>query len=1140
MSTWLVQTLAVAAGLAILAALAGCWRRIGPRTRHALWLLVLLKLMMPPLVVVTWPEATPAEASLALEPTPPATPAPEPVAEPGPLPPPEPIAPPAVVAALPAPAPEPIPLTLPPEPVQSRLEPIAPPLEPEPIAEPASIPAAAQWLPSPAAGPFRWLDWLVPASLAAWLVGSIAVAARQAYRLLRFRRQLAREARENIFADLPQWILDEFADAARGLGVKPPRVVRTALVDTPLVWCLGRPLLLLPDALIEDLSRDAWRGILRHELAHLRRRDHWVARLELLGEVAWWWNPLFWLARVQIHKYAELCCDAWVIALGSDTPGRHAYASALLSVCEHLSKPRPTPTLGLALGMGVGESELPGSRSARTLERRLRMILEEPPAGRSSRLALLLVLALGLVAVPIWLHERDRALIRELAVLTASLRPSSPAVPEATPVLPPATTPGLVPFEEARPPEPVAIPAAMVTNAVLPVPGSFAIPPMDNPPAALPLPDTTPPLASSEDGAARARAALEKPTTIVLRQQPLRQMLSTLGKETGLMFALAPRFKDDYESLVQFPGFGNSLNVSLAHVLKPLGLVAVLDDSGIVMITGDTGPQTPRVATSTTPVPANTDDDRTDYTRRGDAIRNKVIPRSVVFENQPLGDVLHELSKSIHDVRLYSAVKGEIATRVTFRSSGGKLRDELAAMLSPLGLSYVVGSEGTIWVTDKDRRFVHMPSGPAAYPPGTPLNQRLSDRIDMIMVDQPFTDAIGWLRVETGLNFIVDRRTVATAIKNASVEAMNVKLSTALKLLLQPLNLTYKVEDDRVIITTPPEAQLAARRPPVPTPAAPPPALPEATNVSASIPPPAVAPPAVSAPLPEIPPPGELARPAPPAAPPVPAEPDPSFSPSVLPAPRPPAPAEDPAPAPTPSPAKPAAPPEVQRSPFELDSQAPPPTTARAKPASPPVARPLRPSPSAPVRRDDLPPATRARDPFDRGEAAIPRSETESREVLVIQIRKANAVLARATAQKEFATAILAKCIRLVQKDKNLVSAEEMNKAEAEMKFALASVELSEGDVAEAEARLKEFDRRRARDLAKLKLSLNYAKKALEITQAQRNQGMISYAEVRKSEQAVEELELQLRYDFPEVVPSPKAAPRHSDEPELEPVPQPK
>ncbi len=56
MLEWIAETTLVAAALAIVALLTGRVRSIGPTVRHMLWLVVLIKLLTPP--VVSWPWAT--------------------------------------------------------------------------------------------------------------------------------------------------------------------------------------------------------------------------------------------------------------------------------------------------------------------------------------------------------------------------------------------------------------------------------------------------------------------------------------------------------------------------------------------------------------------------------------------------------------------------------------------------------------------------------------------------------------------------------------------------------------------------------------------------------------------------------------------------------------------------------------------------------------------------------------------------------------------------------------------------------------------------------------------------------------------------------------------------------------------------
>jgi hypothetical protein len=157
---------------------------------------------------------------------------------------------------------------------------------------------------------------------------------------------------------------------------------------SPLVVGFLRPVLLWPRDLQDRLNEDGLRAVLLHELAHLRRRDHWVRWLEMAAACVWWWNPLFRLARRRIRQYAELACDAWVLAVLPKA--RRAYAEALLQVCESVTR-----TVEPAAALGVG-----GDRD--DFQLRLTMIMRESVACRVPRKSLLAIGALALLFIPGW------------------------------------------------------------------------------------------------------------------------------------------------------------------------------------------------------------------------------------------------------------------------------------------------------------------------------------------------------------------------------------------------------------------------------------------------------------------------------------------------------------------------------------------------------------------------------------------------------------------------------------------------------------------------------------------------------------------------------------------------------------------
>jgi beta-lactamase regulating signal transducer with metallopeptidase domain len=125
----------------------------------------------------------------------------------------------------------------------------------------------------------------------------------------------------------------------------------------PMLWTLGRSTrLLIPHGLWEQLDPARRDTILLHELAHWRRRDHWVRWIELLATSLYWWHPVCWWARRELREAEEQCCDAWVLwAL----PGAfHDYANALLEAVEFISirAERPFARCAVpALASGMGQ-----------------------------------------------------------------------------------------------------------------------------------------------------------------------------------------------------------------------------------------------------------------------------------------------------------------------------------------------------------------------------------------------------------------------------------------------------------------------------------------------------------------------------------------------------------------------------------------------------------------------------------------------------------------------------------------------------------------------------------------------------------------------------------------------------------------
>jgi WD40 repeat protein/beta-lactamase regulating signal transducer with metallopeptidase domain len=361
---------AAATVLALLAAFVG---RVvhRPALSHALWLLVLLKLLTPPLIAVpvgclpaeqeaiasgestggVRDEALLREPSMGaglIEPPPPLVASPVPSDQ-------RPESDSAVSRAMDEPP--------------ARAEPPGP-LMPAPPSRPA--------MASSSSAAFPW-----GTIAAVWLTGSLLWFVAAGISILRFRRLLryAMPASKNLRC--------QAADLARRLGL--PRCPEIRLVPgtvSPLLWAFGRARLVLPRELLDRLSTEQRASLLAHELAHLRRRDHWVRVLELAVCCLYWWHPVVWWARQALREAEEQCCDAWVV--GTLPAAGPAYAAALLETVDFLDRARPTLP---AAASGIGQ--------VHHLRRRLTMILRETPPRSLSSAGLLVVVGLGLVLLPL-------------------------------------------------------------------------------------------------------------------------------------------------------------------------------------------------------------------------------------------------------------------------------------------------------------------------------------------------------------------------------------------------------------------------------------------------------------------------------------------------------------------------------------------------------------------------------------------------------------------------------------------------------------------------------------------------------------------------------------------------------------------
>jgi beta-lactamase regulating signal transducer with metallopeptidase domain len=247
---------------------------------------------------------------------------------------------------------------------------------------------ATRGAPNPATWPARaWNDPRVLRTLLGiWLAGACIVVVLAGWRAARFGKFLrrARPAAHGLQ-------LQANALAAR---LALPTVPRLVVVEAPLAPFLwpgrGGATVGLPACLIADLSAGELETLIAHELAHYRRHDHWTRWVVTLIMGLYWWHPVAWWARRQLHRAEEEACDAWVV--WAFPTAAKSYAGAVLRTLELISPQASLP----APACGLGEP-----RRLRYVKERFHMILNHRFSHRLSPRQMAFAGSLAILLLPI-------------------------------------------------------------------------------------------------------------------------------------------------------------------------------------------------------------------------------------------------------------------------------------------------------------------------------------------------------------------------------------------------------------------------------------------------------------------------------------------------------------------------------------------------------------------------------------------------------------------------------------------------------------------------------------------------------------------------------------------------------------------
>jgi beta-lactamase regulating signal transducer with metallopeptidase domain len=197
---------------------------------------------------------------------------------------------------------------------------------------------------SPTAQPFWNQSRLIAA---VWLLGTLSVLLRLAVSQIRFLSRLGENSLDtppHVPAILNQCLLELHMD-------RPPIVLVTQAVDSPAVVGLFSPRLLLPRAPIDSSQL---RLIFLHELAHIKCRDVAMDWLWAILQALHWFNPVLWWIAPLRRADREQARDELVLKIAG-TQYASDYGQTLLNLAAGSAIQSIVPGL---IGLGSANNRL--------------------------------------------------------------------------------------------------------------------------------------------------------------------------------------------------------------------------------------------------------------------------------------------------------------------------------------------------------------------------------------------------------------------------------------------------------------------------------------------------------------------------------------------------------------------------------------------------------------------------------------------------------------------------------------------------------------------------------------------------------------------------------------------------------------
>ncbi|HKC84337.1 MAG TPA: M56 family metallopeptidase [Blastocatellia bacterium] len=219
-------------------------------------------------------------------------------------------------------------------------------------------------------------------SFALWLTGALIFVTKAVISGARVRR-LRNGARLASLADLD---CDECDCEMLRSG--KARLALSDEIRAPILLGALRPMIVFPADIAAWTSPTERCAMLRHELAHVERRDHYVNLFQAVLGAVFFFHPLARYSCRQLTMEREMACDDHVVGSGAEA---EAYAESIIKAAER------------SIGALGGAHQLAFFSSRQILERRIEMIMNKDRARVIARKWRYLIPPVALIAAVTWL-----------------------------------------------------------------------------------------------------------------------------------------------------------------------------------------------------------------------------------------------------------------------------------------------------------------------------------------------------------------------------------------------------------------------------------------------------------------------------------------------------------------------------------------------------------------------------------------------------------------------------------------------------------------------------------------------------------------------------------------------------------------